>query len=315
MASAAARSLVIITGASRGFGKSIALALADSPLVTAQATDVILTARNMADLNDTKYAVERVFNEADVITRHPLNLFTCAVDFSSQNLDTMCDFIVQRTVPHAPSEYTTVYLFNNAGTLGKLARMRDQTLNDIRRNLEVNLTAPILLTSAFLKRFASEVPKSVIVNVSSLAAVQPFDTWGMYSATKAARDMLHRVIAVEEANIETEETLPGFGTRRSTGQEAGSGTSEAPSRLGRVRVLNYAPGPLDTDMQARIRNEMPDVQLKQVYVKLHEEGQLVDPNDSAHVLISLLEADEFENGAHIDFYDQRSVATKNLVGK
>jgi NAD(P)-dependent dehydrogenase (short-subunit alcohol dehydrogenase family) len=34
-----------------------------------------------------------------------------------------------------------------------------------------------------------------IVNVSSLAAIQPFDSWGIYCTAKAAREMFHRVIA------------------------------------------------------------------------------------------------------------------------
>lgn len=56
-----------------------------------------------------------------------------------------------------------------------------------------------------------------IVNISSLCAVQPFKSWGLYCAGKAARDMLFKVLADEEPNI---------------------------------LVLNYAPGPLDNEMQA-----------------------------------------------------------------
>ncbi|KAI8930137.1 hypothetical protein BC831DRAFT_440445 [Entophlyctis helioformis] len=347
------RSLFIITGASRGFGKSIALALADSPLVTAQPSDVVITARSVADLNDTKLAVEATFNEADVSTRHQLAIHTCAVDFLSANLDTVCDFIVSRTVPHPPSAYGAVHLFNNAGSLGKLARIRDQSLADVRHAIEINVTAPMLLTAAFLRRFGSESQKTVLVNVSSLAAIQPFDSWGVYSAGKAARDMLHRVIAIEEASIETEETLPGFNATRSSGSAArtssdnsqpnnngsggGGGSSpggisitsggaaspgpasasaeESAPKSGRVRVLNYAPGPMDTDMQARIRSEMPDIPLRQVYVSMHREGRLVDPNDSAKVLISLLESDEYENGAHVDFFDVQEFQSASHVGK
>ncbi|KAH6562595.1 hypothetical protein BASA62_009047 [Batrachochytrium salamandrivorans] len=278
-----ARSLFIITGASRGFGRSIALAIADSPLVTSQPTDIILTSRSLVDLTEVKVAVERTFEEADVARRHQLNLNTCAVDFTSSNLDTICDFIVSRSVPEPPSAYTTVVLFNNAGTLGTLSRIRDQTMLD-----------------------------AILVNVSSLAAVQPFDTWGVYSSVKAARDMLHRVIAVEEANIEMEGTLPGFATRP---HPEDAQDSCASPKSARVRVLNYAPGPMDTDMQTRIRTEMPEVELKQAYIKMHAEGQLVDPNDSARVLVSMLESDDYENGAHVDFYDVQEQAGKGLVGK
>lgn len=58
-----------------------------------------------------------------------------------------------------------------------------------------------------------------VINISSLCAVQPFKSWGLYCAGKAGRDMLFKVLAAEEPN---------------------------------VTVLNYAPGPLDNDMQVRL---------------------------------------------------------------
>ena len=39
--------------------------------------------------------------------------------------------------------------------------------------------------------------KADIINVSSLAAVQPFATWGVYCMGKAARDMAHANVAAE----------------------------------------------------------------------------------------------------------------------
>jgi sepiapterin reductase len=70
-----------------------------------------------------------------------------------------------------------------------------------------------------------------------------------------------------------------------------------------VRVLNYAPGPLDTDMQARIRDEMPEGDLKKIYVDMHAKSNLVQPQASAKVLMQLLKIDKFKNGAHVDYYD------------
>ena len=42
-----------------------------------------------------------------------------------------------------------------------------------------------------------KVSKTVI-NISSLAALQPFASWGNYCAGKAARDAMFKVLAVEE---------------------------------------------------------------------------------------------------------------------
>ncbi|EGF83437.1 hypothetical protein BATDEDRAFT_84986 [Batrachochytrium dendrobatidis JAM81] len=296
---AAYRNLFIITGASKGFGKSIALALADSPLLTAQPTDVLLVARNLVELNDVKAAVEQIFQEAHVAPRHSLSVHVCTEDFSSNDMDVVSQRIISRSAMQSPLAYTTAVLFNNAGTLGTLSRIRDQTISDMRKSIDVNLMAPLVLSAAFLKQFA-DCSKLILVNVSSLAAIQPFDTWGVYSSIKAARDMFHQVIAVEEANIDAEEAL----SKRTTSPcSKDTQDTQAPLKSARVRVLNYAPGPMDTDMQTRIRNEMPEIELKQAYVKMHDQGQLVDPNDSASVLMSLLESDDYINGSHIDYYD------------
>ncbi|KAJ1563030.1 hypothetical protein HK096_002053, partial [Nowakowskiella sp. JEL0078] len=165
------------------------------------------------------------------------------------------------SLPHPLSSYSKAYLFNNAGSLGALKKIKDQKTNNIRTAIDLNVTAPMALTSHFLRAFSSTEFLS-IVNVSSLAA------WGIYCAGKAARDMFHKTIA-EESNH--------------TGNQI-------------VRVLNYAPGPLDTDMQTQIRDTMPDGPIKDIYVNMHKEGKLVPPATSASTLIRLLEADTFANG-------------------
>jgi len=113
-----------------------------------------------------------------------------------------------------------------------------------------------------------------IVNVSSLAAVQPFETWGVYCAGKAARDMFHRVLAEE--------------TKASK----------------QVKVMNYAPGPLDTDMQRQIR-EGVDVkaETRDYFISLKQENKLVDPLTSAAKLVKILDCGTYESGSHLDFFD------------
>ena len=114
-----------------------------------------------------------------------------------------------------------------------------------------------------------------VINISSLAAVQPFDCWGTYCMTKAARDMLHRTIALESEHRDL-----------------------------KVKTLNYAPGPLDTDMQGDIRHGMPLTSpLTEVFTSMHENGELLDPRDSATKLVQLLAEDCFESGSHVDVFD------------
>ena len=44
--------------------------------------------------------------------------------------------------------------------------------------------------------------RKIVINISSLAALQPFVTWGNYCAGKAARDALFGVLALEENESE-----------------------------------------------------------------------------------------------------------------
>lgn len=46
------------------------------------------------------------------------------------------------------------------------------------------------------------IVSKTVINISSLAALQPFVTWGNYCAGKAARDALFKVLALEENESE-----------------------------------------------------------------------------------------------------------------
>jgi hypothetical protein len=55
-------------------------------------------------------------------------------------------------------------------------------------------------------------------------------------------------------------------------------------------------------MQAQIRTDMPHVPLKAGFSDMHSKGLLVDPQESAKILVE----NDFESGAHIDYYDVSS---------
>lgn len=67
----------------------------------------------------------------------------------------------------------------------------------------------------------------------------------------------------------------------------------------KIKLLNYAPGPLETDMTEEIRAavDLHD-SLKPNYAQ-----QLLDPLDSARVLVRLVKSGDFSSGAHVDYYD------------
>jgi hypothetical protein len=83
--------------------------------------------------------------------------------------------------------------------------------------------------------------------------------------------------------------------------EKSSDSAAATCRNVRLKYLNYAPGPLETtDMTMQLRSA-PDLDgnLKTFFQK----NKLIDPIDSARVLVRLVLDDAFESGQHIDYYD------------
>lgn len=122
--------------------------------------------------------------------------------------------------------YSTGLFLSNAGSLGPLgpshALHTAASSADVARFFALNVAAHMWLSSAVSQAFHAETRHGgVIVNVSSLAAVQPVAQWGPYCAAKAARDMAAAVAA-----------------------------SESP--MGAVEVLNWAPGPMPGAMQTTL---------------------------------------------------------------
>jgi NAD(P)-dependent dehydrogenase (short-subunit alcohol dehydrogenase family) len=88
-------------------------------------------------------------------------------------------------------------LINNASDLGStpLALLGDTECEDLERALATNVLGPFRLTKALLGALAASAREgrgTVVLNVSSDAAVNAYPTWGAYSASKAAlRHLTH----------------------------------------------------------------------------------------------------------------------------
>ena len=97
----------------------------------------------------------------------------------------------------AAGEGTVELLVNNASALGPspmpwLEKLDAAAFRDI---LEVNVVAPLALVQALSPSLAGD---AVVINVSSDAGAEAYETWGGYGASKAALDHLTRVLAVEQ---------------------------------------------------------------------------------------------------------------------
>ena len=168
-------------------------------------------------------------------------------------------------------------LINNAGVLGPIAPIVDCDTEALAGNIRVNLTAPMVLAHHFY-RFSKSFPgKKWIVNITSGASRSPYFGWSAYGAAKAGLDMATRTMALEFSRID-----PAF------------------------HVCAVAPGTVDTDMQAQIRQCTPE-QFERVdkFIDLKSKNALFTPEQTARDLIRLIVEERLVNGGR---YDLREMA-------
>ncbi|GAX11579.1 hypothetical protein FisN_1Lh059 [Fistulifera solaris] len=228
---------------------------------------ICLLARDPATLHVTQQFIHDALSSNQNIT------VNChAIDLSQMdNLSHRIESLLAELSSESVSE---LYFINNAGSLGPIGPCRNTNLQEMRAVLDFNITSACWLSARFVQwaKETMQCPKTVVVNISSLVAIQAFPSMGMYSASKAARDLFHAALALEEEDEEEGE---------------------------HVLVLNYAPGPLETDMTDQIRQ----APLLDTSLRPHYQKQLVDPDDSAAKLVDILFDQKFKSGQHLDYYD------------
>lgn len=99
-------------------------------------------------------------------------------------------------------------LVNNAG-IQLNSPFADQSEGDIIRELDINFTAPMLLTHAFLPILRNK-PHSAVVNVSSGLALVPKEAASVYCASKAALHSFSQTLRwqLEHTGVKVFELMP-----------------------------------------------------------------------------------------------------------
>lgn len=170
----------IVTGASRGLGLALTEALIDGGWrVIADARDREALRRALAPLGSAAVAVDGDITDAG----HRAELVWEA--------GTAIDLVV-----------------NNAGGLGPspLPALDEVPLAALGSLFETNVVAPLGLIQQALPYLA---PGAAVVNITSDAAVEGYEGWGVYGATKAALDQVGRVLAAEHPELRVLTVDPG----------------------------------------------------------------------------------------------------------
>ena len=245
--------LFLITGTTRGIGKALAAAALALP-----ASFVVSLSRAAPFLLDNCQNIRIDLNDTDRV----------GPAFKHIHIDR------QQT-----SRLTHTVLINNAGVLEPVAPIGDCDDTLLARNIQVNLTAPLILTRHFFHFSRMFTGRKWIVNITSGASQAPYYGWSAYGAAKAGLDMATRAMALEFSRID-----PAFA------------------------VCAVAPGTVDTTMQAKIRSCRPD-QFEQVdkFLRLKASGSLTPPAHAATALIRLLLDGRFKNGERYDLREMSDV--------
>ncbi|HSW10504.1 MAG TPA: SDR family NAD(P)-dependent oxidoreductase [Bacillota bacterium] len=178
---------VVITGASRGIGSSLALELAR------RGARMVLTARGRPGLEAVAERTRSLGADTLVI----------AADVGAAGSAT-------EVLTAAGNQLGGVdVLVNNAG-VGLRAPVETLGREDLERTLAVNLLGPLAYIQAVLPHF-SRRGGGLIINVSSLAGLMPVPYLGGYCASKHALVVLSRCLRAElrEAGIRVMLVHPG----------------------------------------------------------------------------------------------------------
>ena len=171
----------IVTGASRGLGLALADSLADRGWrLVIDARDGVALEQAAARLRARTEVVALAGDVADPAHREALVGAGDKIDL----------------------------LVNNASTLGPspLPPLARHPLDELEHVYRVNAIAPLALMQAVLPRLAEGAR---IVNVTSDAAVEPYEGWGGYGSSKAALEQLTAVFAAEQPALRVYAVDPG----------------------------------------------------------------------------------------------------------
>ncbi|KAF0031880.1 hypothetical protein F2P81_016435 [Scophthalmus maximus] len=257
------RALCVITGASRGFGRTAARQMSR---LLKPSSALVLAARSGDELRAL---------QAELVADAEAGGGGLLVEVVPADLaqPDALERVVAASARCFRPDMDHVILLNNAASLGDVSRYAKSFTNmaEVDSYLSLNVSSSLCLTASFLQAFPQRPGlRRTVINLSSLCAVQPFRSWVLYCTGKAARDMMFRVLAEEEPD---------------------------------VRVLNYSPGPLDTDMQMLARSRTADPDIKKSFSNMFAQGQLLTCEASCTKLVKLLLEDNYVSGAHVDIYD------------
>lgn len=183
--------VALVTGASRGIGRAISLALAK------EGAQLILAGRDLVALNET----------ASLITELKVgpSPFVCRMDLrDSATIDSSVELSLQ--------EFGQIdILVNNSGIAGKSAPLWELDEAEWDDGIDTNLKGPFLLSKAIIPSMISRKSGSIIF-IGSITGKRPLINRSVYAASKLGMVGMMRTLALElgRHGVRVNLISPGF---------------------------------------------------------------------------------------------------------
>ncbi len=313
--------LIIITGASKGIGRACAVAFARDPRFPnihlsllarsqqglAQTQSMVL--ENIEDKRQSIGVKDEIDKEkyisADVKCMDLSDLTTLEENFKTAlnqcEEAAKTNFIkcIQDNEHGQRVCFDKAIFINNAGSTGYVGPSNTlPSPKKLQSYMDLNVTSSLWMSSYFLQHF-SKICDCTVVNMSSLCAIQPFRTMGIYCTGKAARDMFHKTLAEELNANETKHSDENNEVIRD-----GTATTATANFNTHTRILNYAPGAIETEMTDNLSScTTLDLDVRHFFQTSKKEKSFIQSHQTAERLVNLIVQDDYENGAHIDYWD------------
>ncbi|CAG0881261.1 unnamed protein product [Darwinula stevensoni] len=246
--------------ASRGIGQEIAIQFSKKFGLQSLLT---IVARNSQGLKETMAAIEA---QGSNVTVKPFS-----VDLSKPDPSKFRKFLLQSLAETntKPEDYDKAIIVHNAGNLGPVTKKVSSydDLNEMREYFDSQVHSAICLNTEFLKIFSPDkVKNKTVINISSLAALQPFKGWGLYCAAKACRDAFCRNLAAEDQDLD---------------------------------VISYAPGPVETDM-IQHASEASMKEVKSMIDDMRKKKITLSTEKTIGRLVQILTDKKYNSGGYLD---------------
>lgn len=169
--------IILITGAGDGIGRVAAKTFA------AHGATVILVGRTLAKL-------EKVYDEIEAAGHPQPAIFILNFEAAKElQFTEMCDAIHQ--------EFGRIDgILHNAAELGQSTSIANYSADVWQRCMQVNVTAPFMLTKALIP-LMQNTPHASVVFTGSSVGYKGRAYWGAYAASKAAAENLMQTLADE----------------------------------------------------------------------------------------------------------------------